>query len=193
VSDNFLAVNPATTTRKSAEERREDVLEAAREVFAQHGLSGASTDEIARKAGISQPYLFRLFHTKKELFIAAIERCFAETLETFQQAAEGKVGEEALKAMGKAYGELIRSDPNRLRAQMQTYAACEDNAVRAAAQKGYGELVDFVQQASGVDADTLSQFFAKGMLINVIASMDLLDSDEPWARTLLAFWQQEQA
>jgi hypothetical protein len=76
---------------------------------------------------------------------------------------------------------------------MQTYAACEDNAVRAAAQKGYGEMVDFVQQASGVDADTLSQFFAKGMLINVIASMDLLDSDEPWARKLLAFWQQEQA
>jgi AcrR family transcriptional regulator len=193
VSDNFLRVNQVAPVRKSAEERREDVLEAARDVFAQHGLSGASTDEIARRAGISQPYLFRLFHTKKELFITAIERCFAETLETFRQAAEGKAGEEALKAMGKAYGELIRSDPNRLRAQMQTYAACEDDAVRAAAQKGYGELVDYVQRASGVDADTLSRFFAKGMLINVIASMDLLDSDEPWARKLLAFWQQEQA
>jgi AcrR family transcriptional regulator len=186
-------MNQVAPVRKSAEERREDVLEAARDVFAQHGLSGASTDEIARRAGISQPYLFRLFHTKKELFITAIERCFAETLETFRQAAEGKAGEEALNAMGKAYGELIRSDPNRLRAQMQTYAACEDDAVRAAAQKGYGELVDYVQRASGVDADTLSQFFAKGMLINVIASMDLLDSDEPWARKLLAFWQQEQA
>ena len=175
------------TTRKTAEERREDVLEAAREVFAKHGLSGASTDEIARKAGISQPYLFRLFRTKKELFIVAAERCFAETLTTFRQAAEGKTGEEALKAMGKAYGELIRSNPNRLRAQMQTYAACEDPDVRAVAQKGFGELVDFVGQASGVDAETVSRFFAKGMLINVVASMGLLDADEAWARTLLSF------
>jgi AcrR family transcriptional regulator len=84
---------------------------AARDVFAERGLSGASTDEIARRAGISQPYLFRLFRTKKELFIASVERCFAETRETFEQAAEGKTGEEALRAMGQAYGELIRSNP----------------------------------------------------------------------------------
>jgi AcrR family transcriptional regulator len=184
-------VGTVSTGRKSAEERREDVLEAAREVFAQHGLSGASTDEIARRAGISQPYLFRLFRTKKELFIAAIERCFAETLETFQRAAEGLTGEEALRAMGASYGELIRSNPNRLRAQMQTYAACEDPDVRAVAQRGFGELVDFVERASGVDVDTLSRFFAKGMLINVVASMDLLDSDEPWATKLLAFCVEE--
>ena len=147
-----------TTVRKSAEERREDVLEAAREVFAEHGLSGASTDEIARRAGISQPYLFRLFRTKKELFIAAIERCFAETLETFQQAAAGLTGEEALKAMGKAYGELIRSNPNRLRAQMQTYAACDDDRRSARSRRaGYGRLVDFVEQASGRRTSTRSR------------------------------------
>ena len=180
-----------TTTRKSAGERRADVLEAARDVFAEHGLSGASTDEIARKAGISQPYLFRLFRTKKELFIAAIEQCFAETHETFAQAAEGKTGAEALKAMGRAYGELIRSNPNRLRAQMQTYAACDDPDVCAAARKGFGDLVALVQQALGVDDDTLSQFFARGMLINVVASMDLLDADEAWAKKVLAFCERE--
>ena len=97
MSDNLLDVNRATTARKSAEERREDVLQAAREVFAHHGLSGASTDEIARRAGISQPYLFRLFRTKKELFLAAVERCFSETRDTFEQAAEGKTGDEALR------------------------------------------------------------------------------------------------
>ncbi len=177
----------ATTTRKSAAERKEDVLEAAREVFAEHGLSGASTDEIARRAGISQPYLFRLFHTKKQLFIAAIERCFAETRETFEQAADGLSGEEALRAMGHAYGELIRSNPNRLRAQMQTYAACDDADVCEVARKGFGSLVDTVERASGVDTETLSQFFARGMLINVVASMDLLDAREPWAQKVLAF------
>ena len=176
-----------TTTRKTAEERREQVLEAALGVFADHGLSGASTDEIARKAGISQPYLFRLFHTKKELFIASVQRCLGETLTTFQQAAAGKSGTEALQAMGEAYGDLIRSNPHRLRSQMQMYAACDDPDVCAVARKGYGELVEYVQRVSGVDDEHLSQFFARGMLINVVASMDLLDSDEPWARKVLAF------
>jgi len=175
------------TTRKTAEERRKDVLDAALEVFAEHGLSGGSTDEIARRAGISQPYLFRLYRTKKELFIASIERCFAETLETFEQAAEGKAGEEALHAMGAAYGELIRSNRNRLRAQMQTYAACDDPEICAVARRGYGRLVDFVDQASGVDHETLSAFFAKGMLINVVASMDLIDATEPWVEKVTAF------
>ena len=184
-------MTPATTARKTAEERREDVLEVARDVFAEHGLSGASTDEIARRAGISQPYLFRLFRTKKELFITAIERCFAETRETFEQAAEGKTGEEALKAMGKAYGDLIRSNPNRLRAQMQTYAACDDPEICAVARRGFGDLVELVERTSGVDADSLSSFFAKGMLINVVASMDLLDADEPWARKVLAFCEED--
>jgi AcrR family transcriptional regulator len=186
-------VSPATTTRKSAEERREDVLEAAREVFAEHGLSGASTDEIARRAGISQPYLFRLFRTKKELFLATVERCHEETRETFEQAAEGKTGEQALKAMGQAYRELIRSSPNRLRAQMQTFAACDDPDVRRVARRGFGELVRTVEQASGADAETVSRFFAKGMLINAVASMDLLESDAAWARTLLSFVAMDKA
>ena len=193
MSDNFLDVNPATRQRKSAEERREDVLDAAREVFAQQGLAGASTDEIARRAGISQPYLFRLFRTKKELFLSAVERCFAETRETFEQAAEGTTGEAALSAMGGAYGELIRSNPNRLRLQLQTYAACEDPDVRRVARRGYGELVDAVGRVSGVDAETLSRFFAKGMLINVVASMGLLDADEAWAQKLLSFVTADQA
>jgi len=180
-------VQPVTTERKTAEERREQVLEAALDVFAEHGLAGASTDEIARRAGISQPYLFRLFRTKKELFIAASERCFHETAEIFALAAEGKTGEEALHAMGKAYSELIRSNPNRLRGQLQTYAACDDPDICVVVRKGYGEIVDTVERASGVDQEQLSAFFARGMLINVIAAMDLLDAEEPWAKKLMSF------
>jgi AcrR family transcriptional regulator len=175
------------TARKSAEERREQVLQAATKVFAEHGYSGASTDEIARKAGISQPYLFRLFHTKKELFMAATVRSQSQVRETFEQVAKGKSGEEALVAMGRAYGELIRSDPNQLRGQMQAYAACDDPEICAVVRQGYGEIVEAVERLSGVDAERLSEFFARGMLINVVASMQLLDSDEAWARKLLAF------
>ena len=79
-------------------------------VFAEHGLHGASTEEIARGAGISQPYVFRLFGTKKELYLAVVARCFRQTLELMQRAAEGKRGEEALNAIGQAYGELLESD-----------------------------------------------------------------------------------
>src|SRR5437762_5415969 len=116
----------STTTRLTAAERRDAILDAAMAAFAERGFAGTSTEDIAREAGISQPYLFRLFGTKKELFRATVARCFRETLEIFQRAAEGKRGEEALKAMGDAYVENLLSDRTRLRAQMQAYAACDD-------------------------------------------------------------------
>src|SRR3954449_5256663 len=114
------------SNRKSAEERRDEILEAPQAEFAEQGYHGASTEEIARRAGISQPYVFRLFGTKKDLFIAVETRCFRQTLEIFQRAAEGKRGEEALQAMGAAYRELLASDRTFLRGQMQSYAACDD-------------------------------------------------------------------
>ena len=84
----------AVQTRKSAEERRDDILQAALVEFAERGLHGASTEEIAKRAGISQPYVFRLFGSKKDLFKATVARCFRQTLELFQRAAEGKRGYE---------------------------------------------------------------------------------------------------
>src|SRR2546430_17574977 len=118
------------TQRKSADERREAVLDAALEEFAARGLDGGSTEAIAAKAGISQPYVFRLFGTKKELFKAVVSRCFRQTLERFQRAAEGKRGEGALEAMGKAYVEELLADRTFLRSQMEAYAACEGDGVR---------------------------------------------------------------
>src|SRR5215831_1616489 len=96
----------STGTRLTAAERRDDVLDAALVEFAAAGYEGTSTEDIARRAGISQPYLFRLFGTKKDLFKATVGRCFRETLELFQRAAEGLRGDEALEAMGAAYMEL---------------------------------------------------------------------------------------
>ena len=96
-----------TTTRLTATERKDDLLDAAMIEFAEHGFEGTSTEDIARRAGISQPYLFRLFGTKKELFLATVTRCFRRTLEAFQDAAEGLRGEEALHA-GLTDGELDR-------------------------------------------------------------------------------------
>jgi len=138
-------MNPATTQRLTADERRVEILAVAQDLFAERGLYGTSTDEIARRAGISQPYLFRLFGTKKELYIATVEGCFRETLEMFQDASAGKTGEEALKAISKAYHETVLADPHRLQGQMQAYAACDDPDVRAVCRKGYGRLVEHVE------------------------------------------------
>ena len=178
---------PMTTTRMSAAERRDAVLEAALVEFAERGFVGTSTEDIARRAGISQPYLFRLFGTKKELYIASVTRCFRETLELFQRAAEGARGEEALHAIGAAYMEQLETNRVWLRAQMQSYAAAtEDEEIRAVVRAGFGDLVAYVRRVSDSDWPALWQFFSTGMLLNVLASMGVTTDPEPWMRELLA-------
>jgi len=175
-----------TTTRSTAAARRDDVLDAAMVEFAEHGFEGASTEDIARRAGISQPYLFRLFGTKKELFKASVARCLRETLEMFQRAAEGKRGEEALKAIGQAYQKQLEEDRTRLRLQMQSYAASDDPEIRAVVRAGYGDLVAYVRRVSGADWPTVWGFFSTGMLLNVLASMHVDDQPDQWMTELLS-------
>ena len=177
-------MHASTTTRKTAEERREEILVVALEEFGEHGLDGTSTDTIARKAGISQPYLFRLFGTKKELYLETVRRCLRETLELFQDVSDGLQGEEALAAIGQAYRGLL-ADRVRLRGQMQAYADCDDDDVREAVREGFGRLVEYVERVSGAEPDRIRDFFAFGMLLNVFASMDLLDHPAPWAKEIL--------
>jgi len=179
------------STRMTAVERKDDLLDAALIEFAEHGYEGTSTEDIARRAGISQPYLFRLFGTKKELFKASVSRCFRETLEMFQRAAEGERGEAALKAIGQAYMDLLENDRVRLRAQMQAYAASDDPQIREVVRKGYGELVEYVERVSGEAPERVSHFFAKGMLLNVMASLDLLGAEEGWAQRLVEGCRQD--
>ena len=174
-----------TATRQSAEERREAVLDAAQIEFAARGLHGASTEEIAKRAGISQPYVFRLFGTKKELFKATVARCLRETLETFQRAAEGKRGEEALHAMGDVYVNELIADRTRLKAQLEAYAACDDPEICEVVRNGFGDLVAYVERVSGLAPAEVSRFFATGMLINVMSAMKLSESNEEWAERLL--------
>ena len=163
-----------------AAERRESVLEAAALEFALGGLAGTSTEDVARRAGLSQPYLFRLFPTKKALFLALVERCYQRIEEAFTAAAGDKTGEEALEAMGDEYERLL-DDRTLLLLQMHAYAACEDPDIRTATRAGYKRLWNMVERVSGLPFDRIVQFFAMGMLINVAAAMDLPAVDERWA------------
>src|SRR4029453_1793549 len=111
--------------RKSAEVRREEILAVALEHFAEGGYHGTSTEAIARDAGISQPYLFRLFRTKRELFLACVDRCYEHVTEVFADAAAQVPPEERLDAMGHAYQDRLLVDRHALLLQMQAYATSE--------------------------------------------------------------------
>jgi AcrR family transcriptional regulator len=177
-----MTTEDTARTRKSAEERRSEIVAIAMEQFAVGGYRGTSTEAIAREAGISQPYLFRLFKTKRDLFLACHEDCDERIVATFRGAAEGVPHAEVLPAMGKAYVELLQ-DRTMLLFQMQSYAACADPVIQESVRAGYGAIVREVTRLSGAEPERVWQFFAHGMLLNVVASLDLAaiaDSDE-WA------------
>ncbi len=173
-------------TRKRADERRDDILVAARAEFAARGFTGASTDAIARSAGISQPYLFRLYGTKKGLFIAAIDACMNDVLELFRRSAGNLRGEAALEALAAAYMDLIQRDPQRLHAQMQAYAASNDPEIQRATRRGFGALVAFAESLD-VPQERVTEFFAIGMLINVLSMLGAPHVTEPWMSRLCGY------
>lgn len=184
-----LAQTAATPrTKMSAAERREQLIDIAFGAFAAKGFHGTSTEPIARQAGISHAYLFRVFPTKKELFIACGVRANERTRATFRAAADAfRRGEIAdgpptlLAAMGNAYRELL-TDREILMMQMQLWAASgSDDDVQAIARREYLECFKEIQKLSGADPQTLHDFMARGMLLSVAASMALteLADDEP--------------
>ena len=166
----------SAATRLTAEERRDEIVAAASIEFAETGYAGTSTDAIARRSGVSQPYLFQLFGTKKELFTAAVRDCFDRTRRTFEQS--GKTARSAglpqagiLEAMGHGYVALLLADRGVLRLQLQAYAACGDPDIQTFVRDNYGVLWQTVASISGADQEAVRRWFADGMLINVIASI----------------------
>jgi AcrR family transcriptional regulator len=147
--------------RQSAEVRRASVLNAAIVEFARSGYAGCSTDAIAARAGISQPYLFRLFGTKKELFIATY----------------------SMMAMAMAYLELLQ-DPDLLQVQLHGFvAAAADPDIASACQETFRRLWRLVDAATHAEPEVIREFFAHGMLCNVLAAIDLRSVEEPWAQS----------
>jgi AcrR family transcriptional regulator len=177
------------STRLTGDERREAVIRAATREFAARGFAGTSTEAIARRVGVSQPYLFQLFGTKKELFIAAVRLCFARTAAAFEEtglaaAVRRPQPTAVLKAMGRRYVELLR-DRQMLRLQLQSYAACDDPEIRAVVQQGFTELYATVARVSGADKAALQAWFAKGMLLNIAAAIGNANPKDPLSMAAL--------
>ena len=175
-------------TLSTAEERREAVLAAAMRVFAERGYLGTPTMEVAKAAGISQAYLFRLFPKKLDLVIAVVERSNRRIFDTFAKAAAAAraKGDDPGQAMGESYGALV-ADRELLLTQLHAHAAAAAiPEVAEVVRRGFAELYDLVKRETGADDDAIRTFFAQGMLMNVMAAAGARDLNVPWADCLAA-------
>ncbi|MGA5823291.1 TetR/AcrR family transcriptional regulator [Kitasatospora sp. NPDC094028] len=175
-----------SSIRMSAEERRESVVRAAMIEFARGGYHGTSTEAIARRVGVSQPYLFRLFPSKQAIFAAASERCVEETWRIFDEASAGLTGEAAAEAMSDAYLGLVE-DRDQLMMQMQLYVSVF--AARMAGEDEIGEnarrlwegLFERVRIRIGGDVRAATDFFAHGMLLNTLVALGFPPEHRIWS------------
>jgi len=181
-----MATTPATEQKSTrqrvpAAERRDALIEAAVHEFAHGGLRGTPVDRIARQVGVAQPYVFSLFASKRELFIAAVERCFDRVAELFTRVASefdpatAPPDVDVLKAMGNAYVELLASSRDYLMLQHQAYAACDDEVIRERVRACYARLVVHVEGLADAEPERIDEFFRYGMWLNVAAAMGVED------------------
>lgn len=162
-------------------DRREQVLKIAVEEFAAHGLHGVSAEVIARRVDITHAYVFRLFGTKKNLFIEVVRRAFGRMTDSLREAAGETSGYEALARMGARYDECL-ADRTLLLLQLQAFAACGDAEVREAVREAFGHLWQTVSDATGLEPVQVKTFMAYGMLLNTSAALDITALDAEWAR-----------
>jgi len=164
----------------SGTERRSQVLAIAAEEFARGGLHGASTETIARRADITQAYVFRMFGTKKALFLAVVEAAFDRMTDGMREAAGDRTGLDAMAEMGSRYYATL-ADRTTLLLQLQGLAACGDVEVREAVRGRMAKMWNTVAGTTGLEPVTVKAFLAFGMLLNTGAALEVADVDEPWS------------
>jgi len=179
--------------RVPAAERRDALIEAAMHEFARGGLHGTKVSQVARAVGVAQPYVFALFPTKIDLFLAAVrrgfegvEKDFEVTAKRFEEKGPAEEGEDVLHAIGRAYFDSLNEDRDRLLLQLQAYAACEEPGVREAVRGLYAGVIEKARELSGADDERLDEFFSGGMYLNVLAALGIEDLTEKsdWVRAI---------
>ncbi len=180
----------ATNERLTSEDRREQILDAATDVFGERGFSGGTTDAIAQAAGVSQAYVVRMFGSKQELFIAATLRSCGRIVDTFRDAiahfpADASV-EQRLDALGRAYIELI-ANRGILLTTMHAFALGHDPRIGPLIRERFLKIYRVARDEAGLGPEVASHFLATGMLINTGMAMRMPDiaSENADARELL--------
>ncbi|EFG64793.1 TetR/AcrR family transcriptional regulator [Streptomyces sp. SPB074] len=154
--------------------------------FAERGYEGTSTESIAQRVGVSQPYLFRLFKNKRELFLAAAAHSLHEAVRVFEEAADGAGDEGPKAAMGLAYKQLIERRPEfplmflRIYGQAVAARGAGDEEFCAELRRHWTGLWDFLLLRLGGDAEEAAQFMAMGMMINTLVSLGFPPGHHVW-------------
>jgi Transcriptional regulator len=168
-----------------AEDRRELVLEAATIVFGERGYVGATTDAVAKAAGVSQPYVVRMFGTKEALFLAVLERALDRLLDAFEIVLdEGGDIDEVRNRLGVAYGELL-SDRGLLLCLMHAFVLGSDPAIGPAARRGFLRVYALLRERAGLSIDEAREFLGQGMLLNTLIGLRMAAEDAPEAAELV--------
>jgi len=194
-----MAADTKTVPRKRvpAAERRDALIEAAVHHFAHGGLHGTKVSAIAADVGVAQPYVFSLFPTKRDLFLAAVGRCFEKIGAFFEAVGReydhkgpAEPDDDKLKTIGHAYMGAIADNPHVLLLQLQAYAACgDDKEIQTFVRHEYAKLVELIREVSGIeDQEELDGFFQAGMWCNVAAALGVEDFSvcSGWVETALA-------
>src|SRR4249919_2875342 len=152
-------------TRMSADDRRQLVLAAATRAFSHGGYAGTSTDAVAKEAGVSQPYVVRIFGTKLELFLEVLERACGQVREAFEavlaEAPFDPEDEDDWGRLGLTYTELLR-DRDLLMVMMHGFAAGNDDRIAERSRAGMGQIFATVL-STGCTDERAQEFIAQGM------------------------------
>jgi AcrR family transcriptional regulator len=174
-----------TRTRLTAEARHEQLVAAAVTAFAQGGYAGTTTDQVARLAGVSQPYVIRLFGTKQALFLAAATHATDRIEQRFRDAAAER---PEVASLGAAYDELL-AERELITVLLHGFAAGADPAIGPTVRACFGRIYRTVRELTGVDEDGARDFMATGMLLTVLGAMRVIGPDavprEPWMNELI--------
>jgi TetR/AcrR family transcriptional regulator len=173
-------------TRMGADERRALVLAAATEVFGQYGYAGATTDRVATAAGVSQPYVVRIFGTKEKLFIEVLRRDLETLMTAFREAIADPSDTPIHHRLGVAYADLLQ-DRGLLLSLMHGFVLGADPEIGKVARCGFLDVYRFLKDEAGIPADEAANFLAHGMLLNTLVGIRMTDeyASNPDARELL--------
>jgi TetR/AcrR family transcriptional regulator len=174
--------------RMKAGERRELVLAAAAAVFGERGYQGATTDAVAKAAGVSQPYVVRMFGTKAALFQAVLERSLDGLAASFRDAiAEGAHDPDQMGAcIGRHYVELLR-DRGMLLSLMQAFMLGADPEIGPTARAGFLRIYRLLRDEARLSAQDASEFLSSGMMINTLVGLQMgaAYDDDPDVREMI--------
>ena len=176
--------------RRTAEERKIDVLEAAMQEFGSFGYHGGSTERIAVAAGISQPYVLRLFGSKLQLFISTTDYVCNSILRTWVGALEGSnaTGWPALMVLGQQYGQSPDA-AMRMRVILQATVASDIPEIEATANEQMDRMWNWVAEATQATHEEIQRFWAYGMMQTIGMAMNaprhMTSSDRARAMAIL--------